>query len=242
MEHIPSTAVEYRNDEPDVKAEGYWVLGYFAVYLGYLFLRLENEFFHWFSLVVVPFTVVLFSRRMRTKLWDRSSAFHSVGLRKGNLTNGLVWAIVIGIALSTLQLVLSRNSGEIIKLFVSGKALLLFPLSFLLIFCLAGFTEEFFFRGVMQTRLQQLFGSKVLAVVLTSLLFGLYHLPYAYLNPQWPSYGNWPEAFGAAFGQGVPLGLILGTVYARTNSNLFACVVLHALVNSLPGMVWIKIG
>lgn len=75
-----------------------------------------------------------------------------------------------------------------------------------------------------------------------SLLFGLCHLPYAYLNPRWPSHGNWPGAFALAFGQGIPMGLILGTMYARTKNNLFACIVVHALINSFPAMLQIKFG
>jgi hypothetical protein len=31
------------------------VLIYFALYLGYLAITLENEFAHWLSLVVIPF-------------------------------------------------------------------------------------------------------------------------------------------------------------------------------------------
>ena len=54
----------------------------------------------------------------------------------------------------------------------------------------AGFTEEFFFRGFLQTRLEVLTRSRVAAVLLASICFGLYHLPYAYFNPAWPSAGD----------------------------------------------------
>ena len=144
--------------------------------------------------------------------------------------------------LSALQLVLSRNSGEILSILSSGKALYLFPLSVVLMLFTAGTTEEIFFRGILQTRLQQRLRSKFYAIVLTSVLFGLYHLPYAYLNPRWPSHGNWEAAFGAAFGQGVPMGLILGAMYASTKNNLIACALVHALINSLPAMLFIKFG
>lgn len=54
--------------EPDVKQEALWVLVYFAFYLGYLFLSLENEFLHWISLVALPFAaIVLFQRRTDQK-------------------------------------------------------------------------------------------------------------------------------------------------------------------------------
>jgi membrane protease YdiL (CAAX protease family) len=158
------------------------------------------------------------------------------------MTTGLWWAVAVGLAVSGLQLVLSRNSGEILNLFSSGKAFYLFPLSVVLMLFTAGTTEEFFFRGVLQTRLQMRLRSNIAAIAVTSVLFGLYHLPYAYLNPRWPSHGNWPEALGAAFGQGVPMGLILGFIYARTKNNLVACALVHALINSFPAMLFIKIG
>jgi membrane protease YdiL (CAAX protease family) len=182
---------------------------------------------------------VLQKRRAATS--TMKATLSAVGLERGRSTNGILWAILIGLALSGLQLVLSRNKDVIWGLIVSGKALILFPLTLIIMLLTAGFTEEFFFRGVLQTRMQCLFKSKVVAVVVTSLLFGLYHLPYAYLNPRWPSHGNWPEAFGAAFGQGVPMGLILGTLYVRTKNNLVACIFVHALINSLPGMLIVKI-
>jgi membrane protease YdiL (CAAX protease family) len=227
--------------EPDLKREAPWVLMYFTLYLVYLSFTLENEILHWFTLVFIPVTGLYLFQKRRTALSTLKSTLTTVGLERGRSKNGILWAILIGLALSCLQLVLSRNKDVIWGLIVSGKVLILFPLTLLIMLLTAGFTEEFFFRGVLQTRIQHLVKSKILAVVVTSVLFGLYHLPYAYLNPRWPSHGNWPEAFGAAFGQGVPMGLILGTLYVRTKNNLLACVLVHALINSLPGMLIVKI-
>jgi membrane protease YdiL (CAAX protease family) len=242
MNPVEATVAESTIPEPDVKREAPWALVYFALYFSYLFLTLENEFLHWFSLVTLPFAVILLSQRWKSGLWSVRAALSSIGLKRGNLKTGLWWAIAVGLALSGLQLVLSRNSAEILNLFSSGKAFYLFPLSIALMLFTAGTTEEFFFRGVLQTRLQLLLRSDILAIAVTSVLFGLYHLPYAYLNPHWPSHGNWPEAFGAAFGQGVPMGLILGFMYTRTKNNLVACTLVHALINSFPAMLIIKIG
>lgn len=229
-------------NEPHYKSEALGVLLYFGVYLVYLCFSLENEFLHWLSLVIVPFFGLYLYQRWMIPSWNFRASLSSVGLEKGRARNGIVWAIIIGLALSGLQLFLSRNKNQILEVLVSRKVFFLFPLSLILMLFLAGFTEEFFFRGVMQTRLQRLFRSNAAAVVVTSLLFGLYHLPYAFLNPRWPSHGNWPDAFAASFGQGVPMGLILGALYVRTKNNLVVCVVVHALINSFPGMLMIKIG
>jgi membrane protease YdiL (CAAX protease family) len=212
------------------------VLLYFALYLGYLFIRLEGEILHWFSLVVLPLALIGLMRQQASL----RELLASVGLARAYWKTGLLWAVLLGLLLSALQLVISRQGREIAGMLLTPRVLYLFPLSFGVMLLTAGFTEEFFFRGVLQTRLAALLHSTWIAVVVTSILFGFYHLPYAYLNPRWPSHGNWPAAFGAAFGQAVPLGLILGTLFVRSRSNLLACAILHALINSLPAMAALK--
>jgi membrane protease YdiL (CAAX protease family) len=82
--------------------------------------------------------------------------------------------------------------------------------------------------------------SRVAALVVTPILFGIYHVPYAYLNPNWPSAGDWGAAWLAALGQGIPGGLILGGMYLWSRQNLFASVVLHSLINAIPVMAMIR--
>jgi hypothetical protein len=124
----------------------------------------------------------------------------------------------------------------------TGRAVWLFPMTFLLMVALAGFTEEVMFRGYLQTRVETLLDSRWWAVVVTSVLFGLYHLPYAYMNPRWPSHGDWGAAWIAAMGNGVPGGLVLGALYVVSRGNLLACVVLHSLINAAPAMTMIHFG
>ena len=221
------------------RAEAIFGLAYFCAYLGYLFIRLESETLHWLSLVILPFIWVFFFQRKTNPEQPLRASFASIGLAKGNLTNGLLWSAALGLGLGLLQLLLSRHSQKIWELIVSGKAFILFPITLLLMFLTAGFTEEFFFRGVLQTRLAAWLGSKFWAVIIASILFGVYHLPYAYLNPNWPSHGHWPQAFSAALGQAVPIGLILGTLYVRTKNNVLACALVHALINTPWAMTMI---
>jgi membrane protease YdiL (CAAX protease family) len=113
-----------------------------------------------------------------------------VGLARGNLATGLAWAAAAGLALSVAQVLVSQRRVGVWELIQSGSFVYLLPLTFALLLLTAAFTEEFFFRGVLQTRLARWIGSPPAAVALTSVLFGLYHLPYALLNPRWPSYGD----------------------------------------------------
>jgi len=225
---------------PEMRNEAAWALTYYAVYIVYLFFSIEGEFLHWLTMVLIPFGFFYMYQTKRSGSRSIKPILSSFGLEKTRLLNGLLWAILIGLLLSFLQLYLSRDRDQISLLFTSGKFAYLFPIALVLMLFTAGFTEEFFFRGLLQTRLQHLFSSKVAAVIFTSILFGIYHLPYAYLNPRWPSNGNLSEAFSSALGQGIPMGLILGTVYVRTKNNLIACIVVHSLLNSFPAMIAIK--
>ncbi|MDH5759056.1 MAG: CPBP family intramembrane metalloprotease [Gemmatimonadota bacterium] len=220
--------------------DGWLALGYFAAYLAYLFWRQESEWAHWVTLVLLPFVVAVATvgsgeRRVAT-------ALATLGIRWGNLRTGVGWALLAGALITAFQATMGGHAAQIQELIATGRALWMFPLTFVLMMVLAGFTEEFFFRGFLQTRLEALFRSRWLAVLAVALLFGVYHVPYAYFNPQWPSAGDWGAAWSAALGNGVPGGLILGTLYALNRGNLAACVVLHSLINAAPAMTMIRFG
>ena len=216
-------------------------LVYFFAYLAYLFTHIENEVEHYRSIVLLPFLLIYI-----TQAWQGerrfAAALASVGLRRGNLRRGLLVAVLVGLGLSALQLVASNRIAAIWELLVTGRAAYLFPLALTFMLIGPGFTEEFFFRGVIQTRLARWFGAHWPAILVTSALFGLYHVPYAYLNPSWPSHGDLPRAFTAAMVQGGIGGLIVGTVYAKSRQNLLAPILVHALINTVPGMTSIKFG
>jgi membrane protease YdiL (CAAX protease family) len=211
---------------------------YFILYFGYLFFNLENEFAHWISLVMLP-TILLFLYHRKRGLVFRDT-LASVGLERSRLSRGVFWAAVIGLLLSAAQVYFSARSAEMWALITTGKVLYLFPLAFLLLVFTAGFTEEYFFRGIVQTRLGIVLRRKLWAILLTSVLFGVYHLPYAYLHPQWPSHGDIGAALESSMGQGIIAGLILGAVYERSGGNLIASIIVHALIDTLPAMTLIK--
>ena len=219
--------------------ESWTALIYFALYMVYSFAAPESELLHWLSLVAIPLVIVFTLRPGNRSLRTILSSF---GLRRGNLVKGVGWALLLGTAFGVIQIFLSNNSAEIQEAIRTGRALYMLPLGFALMMLLAGFTEEFFFRGFLQTRMEALFRSKWLAVLAVSLLFGVYHLPYAYFNPNWPSAGDWSAAWVAALGNGVPGGLVLGALYVKSNRNLVACVVLHSMIGAFPAMTLLKFG
>ncbi len=226
-----------------MKSEAGLALVYFLLYMGYLFLNPESELGHWLTLVALPLALLILYQRRVWDNWSLEKTLTTVGLEKASLTRGLVWAIPLGLGVSlVLQLLLSRNVDAFRELITSGRFLYLLPLALVLLLLTAGLTEEFFFRGVLQTRLAALLRSNVLAILVVSVLFGLYHLPYAYLNPHWPSAGDLGAAFQAAMVNGMLGGVVLGAVYVFARGNLLAPVIVHALIDLFPAMTQIRFG
>ena len=84
---------------------------------------------------------------------------------------------------------------------------------------LPGLSEELLFRGIMIPAL----GSGVLAVIVSSVLFGVLHLGGV---QQWP-YGVWATA----------VGFLLGIIMIVTG-NLLIPIIAHILTNFISSLVW----
>jgi membrane protease YdiL (CAAX protease family) len=224
-----------------------WIApAYFVLYMAYLFWHLESELGHWISLVAIPLLLAVVAAVYRSGGEKHPGAvpqvLRSLGLVRGRGKRGLLLALALAIAVGVFQVFGSRMGEEILATFRSGEVWWRLPLAFILMAVTAGFTEEFFFRGFLQTRLEALARSRLAGLLLATGCFALYHLPYAFFNPNWPSAGDWGSAFGAAMTEGIPGGLVLGGVYLYSGKSLWPCVVLHALINAFPGMTMIKFG
>ncbi|PZO49288.1 MAG: hypothetical protein DCF16_14900 [Alphaproteobacteria bacterium] len=102
----------------------------------------------------------------------------------------------------------------------------------------AGLTEEFLFRGVLQTRLGAFLRSGVAGVFITSILFGVAHAPGLFFRggPEVDGWSTDPlQVIAYTIAVLAPMGLLFGLIYARTKSLLLV-VLLHALVDVLPNM------
>lgn len=99
---------------------------------------------------------------------------------------------------------------------------------------MAGFPEEFVFRGLLQTRLEATRG-RLVAISLTAILFTAWHIPTRYFNSQGieGQAGNLPSVL---LGTGVPVfiaGLIFGLIWDRYR-NFWPLVACHTGVDTLP--------
>lgn len=219
-----------------------FALGYYAAYMGYHFWRPESDAMHWVSLVIIPLALITFLEPGPDGKRSLTAALASVGLRRGNLTTGLRWAVPLGLLISILAALASSRRAEVWDVLTSLRALYMLPAAFLLLLLTAAFTEEVFFRGVLQTRLTDWTRSKLAGVLITALLFGIYHIPYALLEPSWPSYGDFGAAIRVALFEGGLGGLILGTVFVFAKRNLVATIFVHASINLLPALALIRFG
>lgn len=112
------------------------------------------------------------------------------------------------------------------------------PLGYLWMTLEAGVTEEFLFRGVLQTRLTSWFNSAWAGVLVTSVIFGLAHAPGLFMRGG-PGVDGWStdplQVVAHTIAVLSPIGLTFGLIYARTKSLLLV-ILLHGLVDWLPNL------
>jgi uncharacterized protein len=145
---------------------------------------------------------------------------------------------LLSIAALLFQYFFSGGAKEIRNgAFSSGQLLVGMPLCFVYLIFDAGLIEEFFFRGLLQSRLTVLLKSTTGAIVVSAIIFGLVHAPGLYLRGA-ASEGieeQLPFSFFAAYTIAYMsiAGVFLGIVYSKTK-NLWLVMAIHAMVDLLP--------
>ena len=221
------------------------VLGWYCIFMLLSTLAkgegiLADEFGKWLWFIIIPILLVFILR-------GRSSNFRevlqSIGFRSHGLGKALFLGFLAYVAMVPVIPFIIPESQllELQELFQEPLELLtLLPLSFLLSLVTAGFTEEIFFRGIIQSRLAKLMGSEMHSCLITAFLFGIYHLPYAYFLTSWPTHGNMLWAVSSVLAEQMVAGLLLGVLWLRTH-NIAAPILFHALVNTAAIMTSINI-
>lgn len=203
-------------------------------------IELVNEFTNWFFLVVTPVILLVIVRRRGIAM---RAILHSAGFRPEGLKIALKLAGLIGLLLiPVLYLVGQQQRAAIQMVFREPqRAAIAFSISFILALMTSGFVEEFFFRGVLQTRLTVCIGSEWCGLLVASLLFGLFHLPMYLFSPFEPTHGDLLWAVTSVITEQAVLGVMLGVLWARTH-NLAAPMLVHAFINAIAMMSTLKIG
>jgi len=145
--------------------------------------------------------------------------------------------IVLGTILIGLLAVVSPSLSEIAALKAGAGTIAIGVVgAYLWIAIEAGLCEEFLFRALLQSRFAALLGSAAWAIVLTSLLFALAHVPGLYLRgtPETDGWSTDPiQVIAFTIATLSPLSILFGVLWARTRS-LLLIVALHAAIDVLP--------
>jgi membrane protease YdiL (CAAX protease family) len=195
-------------------------------------LEVVNQFTNWLFLVMVPAGLLMRVRGGRLAL---RATLRSVGFTRKGLKEALRVAAIVGPLTLPVVYVVGKQQRAAIEMMLRQplQAMASFPVSFALALLTAGMVEEFFFRGVLQSRLTSYHGSKWRGLVIASLLFfGLFHLPMAYYSPYEPTHCNLVWALASVIVEQGTMGILLGVLWARTH-NLAAPLLIHALINAL---------
>jgi membrane protease YdiL (CAAX protease family) len=101
-----------------------------------------------------------------------------------------------------------------------------------------GVTEEFLFRGLLQSRLTSWFRSGPMAIVLTSVIFALAHVPAFYLRggeEVAKQAASLPQIIALAVAALAPISIMMGTLWYRTRSFVLV-VLVHGAIDTMPGV------
>jgi len=181
-------------------------------------------FFKLFLLLTVPLVIY---RRMGYRIADLTPGWR-LGLRSLlPIAVGYGLGFVINARHLSWQSAARPNFGDI-EFFARVT------LGPVLAFLMAGFPEEFVFRGVLQTRMEAVWG-RIGAILTTAILFTAWHIPPRYFNASGVE-GTAGNLVSVLIGTGAPVfivGLIFGLIWDRYRS-FWPLVAAHTGVDTLP--------
>jgi membrane protease YdiL (CAAX protease family) len=150
-------------------------------------------------------------------------------------------ALVIAVAICVFQFYVGNAAAPIRNGEITGTGLWLGgALTFLWLIVDVGLVEEFFFRGLVQTRIAAYFGSEIRGLLFMALIFGLVHAPGMVLRGAGGAEGlgdGMHPLIAASYVVAVQsvAALFLGIVWMRTH-NLPAVMIIHAATDLFPAM------
>ncbi len=163
------------------------------------------------SIAIVPFLIVLIKK-------EKLSEF---GICKENILKqiiiGLIIACVMSLFITLIPILIFGKEN----LYSSSKYKYVWQYIFEFFYLTFGvaLTEEFIFRGYLLNRFKKLFKSNIFPIIITSVLFGFFHILY----------GNYIQVIITAF-----IGLILVLCRDKIkNCTLFSLIIAHGVYDWL---------
>lgn len=161
----------------------------------------------------------------------RGYSLSDLGITSAGLTRSLGNAVLAALVVLPFLVSSSSSSADFLGgKFTVGQLLAGTGAGLVYGFLMAGFFEEFFFRALLQTRLARLAKSEADGMLISSVLFGLYHLPSRIIQTD----GNWGHAFALTLSAQMVISPILGLLWARSR-NLALPVFVHSFMDGMSG-------
>ncbi len=204
-----------------------WYLLYFALAMISIAYKINiiNEAANWLFLVLLPLLILVWLKRGKFK-----ETLREIGLRRIDKKTGINMCLVCILYMAVLVFAFSLGDNKLVMADLP-KMFIRLPVFFGVMFLTAGFTEEFFFRGIVQRCVANLLKRPYIAIVFTSVLFGLYHFPFAYYL--WgQTAGSVVDSLKAILTEQAVTGCALGLIYHKSNKNLWSSIILHAFINA----------
>lgn len=209
---FPLISLFYSMQIPSLYDDAMAPLQRYSIELSLLFMQL---LFVFVGLIVVPLLWYTLVNKISLK-----EVFTRVKLHRTGLDIALLWGFVIvllsfamSVIIGLIIMYLTRVDPKSLSNIPDLQLLFSIPSLYLLV-TLQPFCEEFFFRGFLFEKISKV-GGVTLAVISTSLLFGISHLSYTY-------------AYAAVIA--IILGVLLALVVLKTR-NLFSAIFAHTLIN-----------
>lgn len=186
-----------------------------------------NEMTNWLFLVLFPLLLISSVRKENIKI-----CLQEIGLKRMDVRTGIRILLVCMIYAGVIFFVFISGNETTVSLTSIFKMLAEFPLYFGLMLLTAAFTEEFFFRGILQRCIENSIRQPYIAILLVSILFGLYHFPFAFYLWEGTA-GSILDSLKAVLAEQAVCGCALGLIYDKCNRNLWGSIFLHAFSNAL---------
>ena len=208
---------------------------YFILYYVFMIINIQYSFT---PTDYINFILLLFIPCFMARVFGYK--FTDLGFKVKNIKKTLILSIVsagiitVFISTITFKQYIFDNKTSI----TSG--IVVYIIAFVMAFILAGIPEEFFFRVILQTRIEKLFNNAIDGVIISSIVFAIYHIPYRLLQNNSLTYGSLINTIFSVITQQFLIGLFLGVVWRKTK-NIYGIAIIHSCYNAYFLMSTIKL-
>lgn len=190
-------------------------------------MNIINEVTNWLFLVIFPLLIITRLRKERV-----INILKEIGLKRMDKKTLIRILLVYIIYIGVIILIFSLGEETSNILINIPGILSKFLIYFSLMIFTAGFTEEIFFRGILQECLINSLKKPYIAILVSSILFALYHFPFAFYL--WDgTAGSIINSLKMVMTEHVASGFALGLICYKSNKNLWSSIIFHACSNAI---------